>query len=640
MFDHSQKRSPTAGAPPVSKGKFLTDNRMHSGTLQTKSKVNVNDDDGPEREADAMDTKTLQPSASSGRTGNSVLQKSAIPGGANAVVQREEIIQVNETKSQQLIDQGKSTAKTYSWQSSFWIHLYNGQKETPRVEVVIRIATSASDKVFEAWSASVGAAWNKKFAIKSGSVQYPITVEIRKVEKTDKLKNYDVQSVKQEKSHGNRGLFGTESMTVWGETDPQDIPHEVGHMLGNKDEYGTVDGRDWDKEYNASETDERSIMNRGDKPPRMDHFSLILDAIKKSGKLENPALVKYMRASAYSSAIPLFGMSSTKGSTGYSSTTSSSDAQSSSSSSAMSSRSPSLTASVSTLYSSASQSKTPVVVSTEKTTSTANTNKLATPLTTTKTESPSNTNKLVTPLSTTKTASTSLGQQTASSANTNKLVTPLTATKTVSSSPTEKTSSSANTNKLVTPLSTTRTESPSNTNKVSTPLVVNKTTSSSLDKASSSASLVKTTTTSSTSTTTKVAGSSLANRNTSSSTTTGNYSPTNTVLTSSQASKTTGFSSAQTTSSASSASKVTTPSSTAKTTVSSSNIKAKGPSQSGDLVKELAKQLHEKRVTKILDYLEKAGPLTPDQKSYMARFNWPNEPDASKTIAQWLKIDV
>lgn len=38
------------------------------------------------------------------------------------------------------------------------------------------------------------------------------------------------------------GRGGTVSMTEWGTAGSQDVPHEFGHMLGNFDEYNTVNG--------------------------------------------------------------------------------------------------------------------------------------------------------------------------------------------------------------------------------------------------------------------------------------------------------------------------------------------------------------------------------------------------------------
>lgn len=211
------------------------------------------------------------------------------------VIQRVEMISVNKAATQILIDPGKTAGTTYNWDSSFVIYIYNKPDETPKVRVVIYIATAASDSVFANWNEGIKSAWSNKFAIaaneKDNHKTYPISVEIIK-SKPGQFKNYTVENVKQDKSLGVRGLFGTESMTKWGEDDPQDIPHEVGHMLGNKDEYGTVDGINWSAKHDVSRADTHSIMYKGDEPPRLRHFDLIFSEVQKSGFIPGAKLIK------------------------------------------------------------------------------------------------------------------------------------------------------------------------------------------------------------------------------------------------------------------------------------------------------------------------------------------------------------
>jgi Domain of unknown function (DUF4157) len=266
-------------------------------TLQMKGKVNINDDAGLEKEADVMGAKAMQ---LKDNHSSMLLQKKVKQG----VLQRVETISVDKAMSQSLIDPGKAAAKEYVWQSSFTIYLYNKADEVPRVQVVIYISTPASADVFAAWNQSITQAWNNKFAIKSGVKSYPITVEIIKV-KGPEFKNYEVENVKQDVAHGVRGLFGTESMTKWGEGDPQDIPHEVGHMIGNKDEYGTVDGKNWSAEHNPQDPDTHSIMYKGGEPPRLRHFNLILEEIQKKDILEAPTLVKNVGLGQKHAMIPV-----------------------------------------------------------------------------------------------------------------------------------------------------------------------------------------------------------------------------------------------------------------------------------------------------------------------------------------------
>lgn len=219
------------------------------------------------------------------------------PSNRNQPIQLMKTIPVNEPSEQLLQDPGKSTATRQEWNSKFVIYVYNGKGEVPRVRVVIFITTAADDKVFATWNASIKAAWNKKFSIiTAAGINYPVTVEITRA--TASYSDHTVVNVKASKASAGRGLFGTDHMLRWGEQDPQDIPHEVGHMIGNKDEYGTVDGHNFDAEYDILDSDTHSIMRKGDQPPRMRHFSLVLQKITEDGALgAHPRLVKYRASS-------------------------------------------------------------------------------------------------------------------------------------------------------------------------------------------------------------------------------------------------------------------------------------------------------------------------------------------------------
>jgi hypothetical protein len=256
-------------------------------TMQLKGKVNVNDDKGLEKEADVMGNKALQMRPADKVPAVKGTFMRVPPGGG--IAQRVTTIPVNEDSSQLLTDPGGAEEKRYHWKSSFVIYLYDAPAEAPAVKVVIFIETAADDRVFHQWNESIQAAWSNKFAVRSGAKRYPISVEIAR--STD-FKNYTVENIKQDASLGKRGLFGTEHMLKWGEEDPQDIPHEVGHMLGNKDEYGTVEGEDWSAKHDAGNRDTHTVMFKGDEPPRMRHFNMILDEIKKHSELEDPEVVK------------------------------------------------------------------------------------------------------------------------------------------------------------------------------------------------------------------------------------------------------------------------------------------------------------------------------------------------------------
>jgi hypothetical protein len=259
-------------------------------TIQFQHKININDDAGLEKEADMMGEKAMGFKSTTGSVNN---RKLIIASLTNQPVQKVKSIQVNKSISQELIDPGKDSATSYQWESKFTIYIYglHEKEERPKVLVYIRIETAADDSVVQEWSRQVQGEWSNKFAIKDEGIIFPIEVQLVRSEKKA-YTNYTIENVKQSKSHGVRGLFGTESMTKWGEEDPQDIPHEVGHMLGNKDEYGTVDGHDWEAEYNELNAETHSIMHKGGQPPRVRHFNLICTEIAGSGLMKDPTIIK------------------------------------------------------------------------------------------------------------------------------------------------------------------------------------------------------------------------------------------------------------------------------------------------------------------------------------------------------------
>ena len=65
-------------------------------------------------------------------------------------------------------------------------------------------------------------------------------------------------------------------MRNWGTYDREDITHEFGHMIGNKDEYFTVDGRRY-----GSGRAHKGIMNDPSDHPKKIHFEKIRQNIAK-----------------------------------------------------------------------------------------------------------------------------------------------------------------------------------------------------------------------------------------------------------------------------------------------------------------------------------------------------------------------
>ena len=65
-------------------------------------------------------------------------------------------------------------------------------------------------------------------------------------------------------------------MTNWGNTDTTAINHEMGHMLGAKDEYYTVDGTAWGLPWQNG----AGIMNNPNETPLARHLDLVRDTVR------------------------------------------------------------------------------------------------------------------------------------------------------------------------------------------------------------------------------------------------------------------------------------------------------------------------------------------------------------------------
>ncbi|MDR7666321.1 DUF4157 domain-containing protein [Methanosarcina sp. Z-7115] len=281
-------------------------------TMQMKDGVLVNDNKVLEREADVMGAKALQKhsvnksafefpvhqrkldtlagSASTGKVHlRSILQRK--DSTSQDVVQLTTVVNVKRT--QKLIQDcpgGKLAGTTFEWNSKFDVDIVDG-----KVMVTIRIKSSIPAELFqEVWVPQVARQWSNRFMLMIGTETYPIVVRLLKV---DKDAHYTVTAVDSGRAlgSGSRGYFGTSHMTEWGVHDVTHVGHEVGHMLGNPDEYGEVETGGHKRNYltNPSNTI-MGVLTMGALPgnPVENHYYLIKWAaeqeLKKLGRLPSP----------------------------------------------------------------------------------------------------------------------------------------------------------------------------------------------------------------------------------------------------------------------------------------------------------------------------------------------------------------
>ena len=164
---------------------------------------------------------------------------------------------------------GKLAGTTFGWSSNFDVDVI-GHK----VVVTVRVKAAISPDLFErVWRRSVAEKWNNKFMIQANGENYPIEVNLEHVPGAEHYAITVRPEVKVSGS-GSRGHFGTESMTVWGENDVFNVAHEVGHMLGNVDEYGVVKLSPTDvRDYLT--TPSTGIMHRPEFDPLAHNYYLI-----------------------------------------------------------------------------------------------------------------------------------------------------------------------------------------------------------------------------------------------------------------------------------------------------------------------------------------------------------------------------
>nr|WP_321349289.1 RHS repeat-associated core domain-containing protein [uncultured Methanoregula sp.] len=125
---------------------------------------------------------------------------------------------------------------TFNWKSKFVIKF---DSEACKADIVLSLWTTVSADVWSLWSSAINQRWNGQFKLCCpgkccGAEGNGITMTIVPEKKEGTTFNSAWYAMKSRNT--------TENMTTWSTSDVTDIPHEVGHMLGNKDEYYTVDG--------------------------------------------------------------------------------------------------------------------------------------------------------------------------------------------------------------------------------------------------------------------------------------------------------------------------------------------------------------------------------------------------------------
>jgi len=174
------------------------------------------------------------------------------------------------------------------WNRDFTIHAKFAMQVT-QTDLIVRIRLKIPEVKWgtgqvpaqNVWCSKVAIAWAgcTLFWKKNGAATekaYPIKVELEVV---DTLEHHTITAQHPSTvGHGaTKGIGGTTSMTNWGVLDSIDIAHEVGHMLGNPENYFTVDFRNNRKIWGAARQEGKGIMNNPAESPLAEHFWLVQD---------------------------------------------------------------------------------------------------------------------------------------------------------------------------------------------------------------------------------------------------------------------------------------------------------------------------------------------------------------------------
>jgi hypothetical protein len=222
----------------------------------------INDEAGLETEAETMGSRALTVAP------RETALHDADVGGGEPVAQ---CVTINVKRGQKLIkDQppGTKHGAVFAWDSKFDLDVIDH-----RIVVTIRIKADMPPQQFqEIWADQVAGQWSNRFAVHYDGESYPIIVNLVQV---DKGEHYAVTAFKSDKvfGTGKRGHFGTDNMLVWGANDVTNVSHEVGHMLGNPDEYGIVEANGRTVDYLAKPSD--TIMGKPANNPVAEHYELI-----------------------------------------------------------------------------------------------------------------------------------------------------------------------------------------------------------------------------------------------------------------------------------------------------------------------------------------------------------------------------
>jgi hypothetical protein len=157
---------------------------------------------------------------------------------------------------------------TYGWTSRFKVTV---DQPNSRATITIRvtIAGTITDAQRTAWEQAIESKWTNRFKFCCGGGAHAGCCG------GGYTFVFDIQYVTSGAHYVINAGTITTSMVNWGVNDPVDVTHEFGHMIGNKDEYFTVDGIP----YGPGRQPDGNIMNNPANLPIARHYDRIRDTV-------------------------------------------------------------------------------------------------------------------------------------------------------------------------------------------------------------------------------------------------------------------------------------------------------------------------------------------------------------------------
>jgi hypothetical protein len=165
---------------------------------------------------------------------------------------------------------------TYNWDSKFTLTAGRNPCAV-KASVKIKVTGTITDAQKTAWKNAIESKWNGKAKLVCPDPScaaacpggYPISVEVQFVNSGE---HYPVIA---NNSPPSGGRSVTPDMGTWGVNDTVDITHEFGHMLGNPEEYLTINGHQYTAPDAPMRTPGGTVMNNPAGNPALRNYDVI-----------------------------------------------------------------------------------------------------------------------------------------------------------------------------------------------------------------------------------------------------------------------------------------------------------------------------------------------------------------------------